>query len=331
MVQSESQSSSILQVPSPLAIQGTEATGEDIMAGEFHVASEEWTDHPSIPSEMSSIPTMASSTLYSSGPDTTNTWHQQQPSVEFPFGDDATAFSNLSDGSRMLLDPLMGNFSFPWFMEGLEEPFNLPEYPESHHQPHVQVVSATSTISGTQISTATAGALAFPQAYLSPSRICSSYTRPSRPFPQPQATSKLMAGAEIFGHIYNISPKAIQGLNDFYKTQRQDTVPSSIPGSILHAFVELYFEYFDAQFPFLHQSRMQSLHLPWILLLAVAAVGSHYSEIQDADEYTLALTDLLSRAVESWVRLIPYSIPSIYKLITTGSHVRFQIRSRTLI
>jgi hypothetical protein len=113
----------------------------------------------------------------------------------------------------------------------------------------------------------------------------------------------MMAGAEIFGHIYDIPTKAIQGLNDFYKTQRQDTEPSGIPGSILHAFVELYYEYFDAQFPFLHQSRMQSLDLPWILLLAVAAVGSHYSEIQDADEYTLALTDLLSRALESLVSL----------------------------
>jgi hypothetical protein len=282
-------------------IQGTEATGDDNMTGEFHVASEEWTDHPSIPSEMSSIPTMASSTLYSSGPGTTNTWHQHQPSAEFPFTGDNSTFSNLSDGSWMLLDPPMGDFSFPWFMEGLEVPFDLPELPESHHPAQTQADSAFPTTSGFQPS---AAAPAPPRAYLSPSKICSSYTRPCRPFPEPQVTSTLMAGAEIFGHIHNIPPKAIQGLNDFYNTQRQDTTPSIISGSILHAFVELYFEYFDPQFPFLHPSCMQDLDLPWILLLAVAAVGSHYSEIEDADEYTLALTDLLGRALESLVSRI---------------------------
>lgn len=228
----------------------------------------------------------------------------------------------------MLLDPLMGHFSFPWFMEGLEVPFDLPEFPEPYHQAETQADSAITTASGFQTS---AAAPAPPQVYLSPSEICSSYTWPCRPLPEPQATSTLMAGAEIFGHIHDISQKAIQGLNDFYKTQCQDETPSSIPGSILHAFVELYFEFFDPQFPFLHPSRMQALDLPWILLLAVVAVGSHYSEIQEADEYTLALTDLLSRAVESLVSLIPYASPSIYKLITTGCHVRFRTRSQALI
>ncbi|KIL88334.1 hypothetical protein FAVG1_08413 [Fusarium avenaceum] len=300
MVQSGSQTSSMLQVPSPLTIQGTETTGEDVMTGEFHDASEEWTDHPSIPSEMSSIPTIASSNLYSSAPAPTNTWYQYQTSAESMYAGDASAFSNLSDSSWMLLDPLMGHFSFPWFMEGLEVPFNLPEFPESHleAQPETQAHSTISTTSDFQTS---APALAPPQAYLNPSKICSSHTRPCRPFPKSQATSTLMAGAEIFGHIHDIPQKAILGLNDFYKTQRQDETPSTIPESILHAFVELYYEFFDPQFPFLHLSCMQDLNLPWILLLAVAAVGSHYSEIQDADEYTLALTDLLSRAVESLV------------------------------
>lgn len=140
-----------------------------------------------------------------------------------------------------------------------------------------------------------------------------------------------MAGAEIFGHMHDIPQRAIQGLDNFYRTQRQDKTASTIPGSILHAFVELYFEFFDPQFPFLHLSRMQDMDLPWVLLLAVAAVGSHCSEIQDADEYTLALTDLLSRAVESLVSQLPHATPSIYKLITTKCHVRFQTKSRALM
>ncbi|KAH6952074.1 hypothetical protein DER45DRAFT_390688 [Fusarium avenaceum] len=298
MVQSESQTSPVLQDPSSLATQRTEATSEDIVAGEFHLASEEWTDHPSIPSEISSIPTMTSSTLYSSAPAPTTTWYQHQPSAESLYAGDASAFSNVSVGSWMLWDPLMGHFSFPWFMEGLEVPFDLPEFPEPHHQAETQVDSAIATNSGFQTS---AAAPAPPQAYLDPSKICSSHTRPCRPLPETHVTSTLMAGAEIFGHMHDIPQRAIQGLDNFYRTQRQDKTASTIPGSILHAFVELYFEFFDPQFPFLHLSRMQDMDLPWVLLLAVAAVGSHCSEIQDADEYTLALTDLLSRAVESLV------------------------------
>ncbi|KAF9773240.1 hypothetical protein IL306_008985 [Fusarium sp. DS 682] len=106
-----------------------------------------------------------------------------------------------------------------------------------------------------------------------------------------------MAGAEVFGHIHNIPRKAVEGLNNFYMTQLGDLTPIVIPRDLLHAFVELYFEYFDSQFPFLHPSRLEDPDLPWILLLATAAVGSHYSEIQGAEKYNLTLCDLLSRAV----------------------------------
>jgi len=107
-----------------------------------------------------------------------------------------------------------------------------------------------------------------------------------------------MAGAEVFGHIHELPRQAVEGLNNFYNTQRGDSTLVVIPEDILHAFVELYFEYFDSQFPFLHPSRLEDPDLPWVLLLAVAAVGSHYSEIQGADEYNSALSDLLARAVE---------------------------------
>ncbi|UZP36682.1 hypothetical protein NXS19_004498 [Fusarium pseudograminearum] len=78
----------------------------------------------------------------------------------------------------------------------------------------------------------------------------------------------------------------------------RDNFTEAIPHDILHAFVELYFEYFDVQFPFLHPSRLEDPGLPWILLLAVAAVGSHYSEVPGTEEYNLVLSDLLARAVE---------------------------------
>ncbi|KAG9500597.1 hypothetical protein J7337_009079 [Fusarium musae] len=151
-------------------------------------------------------------------------------------------------------------------------------------QPHEDAVHATSIQAG--------------QAYLSPENICSLYTQPCHQFPEPEAIGLQMAEAELFGHIHEIPQDAVEGLNNFYNTQRRDPTPVAIPKDILHAFVELYFEYFDCQFPFLHPSRMEDPDLPWILLLAVAAVGSHYSEIQGADEYNSALSNLLARAVE---------------------------------
>jgi hypothetical protein len=135
-------------------------------------------------------------------------------------------------------------------------------------------------------------------AYLSPESICSAFTQSCHPFPETEDICLQMAGAEVFGHIHKIPRHAVDGLNNFYKTQQRDLTPRGIPHDILHAYVELYFEYFDSQFPFLHPSRLEDPDLPWLLLLAVAAVGSHYSEMQGAGKYNAALCDLLSRAVE---------------------------------
>ncbi|XP_014553252.1 hypothetical protein COCVIDRAFT_108226 [Bipolaris victoriae FI3] len=93
----------------------------------------------------------------------------------------------------------------------------------------------------------------------------------------------------------------IRGLQDFYESQRRSSRAPFVHDRIFHAFIDLYFEHFDPQFPFLHPHRLNVDEVPWILLLAVAAVGSHYSEMTDAQRYNLTLVDLLCRAVESKV------------------------------
>jgi hypothetical protein len=266
---------------------------EDIISEEICTISEEWSNTLSMPSDS----TIASSTIYTTIPDTTPSGWQHVSSL-----------GTMTSGPWTPWDPLMLSSSLPWFMDGLEIPMDFPDLPDPVDPPQTVGQSATSTIScqetgpaPTEAQLLATGDSACPQSYLSPEKICSSYTRPCLPLPKAQDVCLQMARAEIFGHIYNIPRQAVEGLNDFYRTQQRDTIISAIPQNILHAFIELYFEYFNSQFPFLHPSRLEDPDLPWILLLATAAVGSHYSEIQGAEGYHLALCDLLARAVEQAV------------------------------
>ncbi|EXA34231.1 hypothetical protein FOVG_14665 [Fusarium oxysporum f. sp. pisi HDV247] len=285
----ESSQGQDIAASSPLTAQGADFQEEAFIAGDLHVASEEWDNPPSIPSDTSGMPTIASSTIYTTVPDTSSSW-AYLPTLPnaFPFSGDIGSLDAISNSPWMSWNPVMAHFSFPWFMDELEMPLQLPDmvHPPSDAAHHATSVQQTAT------------GPAFTETYLSPEHICSSYTLPCRSFPEPQAMSLQMAGAEVFGHIHELPRQAVEGLNNFYKTQRRDSTLLVIPEDILHAFVELYFEYFDSQFPFLHPSRLEDPDLPWVLLLAVAAVGSHYSEIQGADEYNSALSDLLARAVE---------------------------------
>jgi hypothetical protein len=72
---------------------------------------------------------------------------------------------------------------------------------------------------------------------------------------------------------------------------------------LLHAFAELYFEYFDPCLPFLHPVRVERDDLSWILLMAVAAIGSQYSEVRDAPTFTTVFHHLLRKAIQAHVSL----------------------------
>ncbi|KAJ5031983.1 hypothetical protein J3E73DRAFT_420055 [Bipolaris maydis] len=122
---------------------------------------------------------------------------------------------------------------------------------------------------------------------------------PCRRFPQMQDNHMQTAEAETFGNVQHVPPRAYEDLRNFYATQCQDSTSCFVPIHLVQAFVDLYFEYFDPQFPFLHVSRLESEELPWILLLATAAIGSYYSELDDIQEYTSILCDLLGRAVDN--------------------------------
>ncbi|KAF5695350.1 hypothetical protein FDENT_432 [Fusarium denticulatum] len=278
----ESSQGQEITASSPLTAQGADFQEEAFIPGDLHGTSEEWDNPPSIPSDTSGMPTIASSAIYTTVPETSSSWPTLPDT--FTFSGDFHSHGTIYGYPWMPWTSSMAHFSFPWFMDELEVPLDLSNMSHPHED---TVHHATSTEQTVEAS-----------AYLSTENICSTYTQPCHPFPEPEAIGLQMAGAEVFGHIPEIPQHTVEGLNSFYKTQRRDSTPTTIPHDIIHAFVDLYFEYFDSQFPFLHPSRLEDPNLPWILLLAVAAVGSHYSEIPGADEYNTALCNLLARAVE---------------------------------
>ncbi|KAF5675188.1 hypothetical protein FHETE_2607 [Fusarium heterosporum] len=275
---------------------------------DIHTMSHEWSDPPSIPSEPSG---MATSTMYTPVPDTaTSSWHCP-PTLPTgsPFGGNLSNVYTMTDDLWMPWNPLMTTSSFPWFSEGLDIPLEVPELSDLV-DPQIDIHDTAPAISTQErlspLARNESSAHRDPtKHYLNPINICSSYTQPSLSFPEPLDICLQEAGAEVFGHIHDIPRQAVEGLNKFHKTQQLDGTPVAISQNLLHAFVELYFEYFDTQFPFLHPSRLEDPDLPWILLLATAAVGSHYSEIQGAGKYNLALCDLLVRAIEQAVSDTP--------------------------
>lgn len=116
-------------------------------------------------------------------------------------------------------------------------------------------------------------------------------------FPQMQPEDEDVIVAESFGHVTSIPSTAYNAIRSFYE-DRRPTNDSTFPSKqVLQIFVQLYFEHFDSQFPFLHPSTLEQNDVPEILVLAVAAVGCQYSAISYVDQYAAGLQELLQRAV----------------------------------
>jgi hypothetical protein len=128
-------------------------------------------------------------------------------------------------------------------------------------------------------------------------------TRSCPSFPMLEENTLQIVGAEIFGHVSAIPTKAYTDARSFYISERGHDDMLFPHSRMLHAFVELYFEYFDPYLPFLHPVRVERGDICGVLLIAVAAIGSQYSEVKDAPTYTTVLHYLLRKAVKVHVSL----------------------------
>lgn len=125
-------------------------------------------------------------------------------------------------------------------------------------------------------------------------------------FPEPSPEILQATRVKMFGHIGGISDHQLQSIHLFYQQQRACVSSPFISQEVLHAFVELYLEYFDPKFPFLHRSKLKGTGLEWVVLIAIAAVGSQYSMVPGSHDYGLVLQDLLGRALGDCVSVVPF-------------------------
>ncbi|KAF4849594.1 hypothetical protein CGCSCA4_v004192 [Colletotrichum siamense] len=106
--------------------------------------------------------------------------------------------------------------------------------------------------------------------------------------------------AEDFRHVSKITGH--ERLAQFFQEQNPPAGPGFPEAKVIRTFVQLYYEHFDLQFPFIHPAMLETGDDAWVSVLAVAAIGSQYSSISNSEQYSKGLQELLGRAVAAYSR-----------------------------
>jgi hypothetical protein len=113
-------------------------------------------------------------------------------------------------------------------------------------------------------------------------------------FPRLQPEDNNVLWAEDFRHAI-VGPKQYQSIFQFFQKQSpQCEFPSQ---RVLSNFVQLYYEYFDIDFPMVHPSTLDRGNDSWILILSMATIGSQYSQVSNGEQYAICLRELLLRII----------------------------------
>ncbi|KAJ5939548.1 hypothetical protein N7466_002682 [Penicillium verhagenii] len=117
--------------------------------------------------------------------------------------------------------------------------------------------------------------------------------------PAMQATDDDITVAENFCHVRTQLADAYQAILAFYAQQTDPRFKNTpFPSfSVFNSFIQLYFEYFDTQLPFIHRSLLEKKDTPWMLALAVASIGCQYTRLSKRCHYSSILPDLLRLAI----------------------------------
>ncbi|KNG84006.1 hypothetical protein ANOM_007788 [Aspergillus nomiae NRRL 13137] len=104
--------------------------------------------------------------------------------------------------------------------------------------------------------------------------------------------------AENFFHVRAVRKETYEKIQSFYLAQTDICFKRlALPDlNRLNCLVQLYFEYFHSQMPFIHPVMFES-DSSWILVLAVAAIGSQYTKMAKGKQYIIVLSELLRRAI----------------------------------
>lgn len=310
---------------------------------DVQTTSGQWGDHRMMPSNLSSLSAISPDAVPAPSLEGPAAWRRGSDFVAggyFEGGSSSSEFVGMTDDLWVPWNPMAINLSLPWPWDRLGSNIDQSRLFDSHyHLPAFGQVSAltpSASLNGT--ASLESGASLHhelpdesPQGHWDPRNTNPNLPQSCRSFPKLTGASLEVAATELYGHIPYLPNSGIRGLQDFYESQRRGSRAPFVHDRIFHAFIDLYFEHFDPQFPFLHPNRLNVDEVPWILLLAVAAVGSHYSEMTDAQRYNLTLVDLLCRAVESKVShailgadLLPF--PYTPLIIAHGRSLRMSYR-----
>lgn len=120
--------------------------------------------------------------------------------------------------------------------------------------------------------------------------------------PNPKASEEVLK-CENFCHVGRISASAYAKFQQFFALHQTTDLPECPSIEMMHAFTELYFEFFDHNFPCIHKSQLQDEAASWILLVAIASIGSQYSAIENAVMHTNCLQVLLEKAIHQYVSI----------------------------
>jgi hypothetical protein len=135
------------------------------------------------------------------------------------------------------------------------------------------------------------------------SRIVSQPRYNSPCFPELLLSDRELLARDNFCILQNVSLEAYTHSRQFFNAS-QHTATSAFPSiEVFLSFAELYFEFFNHDFSFVHPQQIEQDGASWILLVAVASVGAQYSSLSNAEMYVKCLQSLLAEAVEKNVRI----------------------------
>lgn len=102
---------------------------------------------------------------------------------------------------------------------------------------------------------------------------------------------------EIYGEILHVFSQTCVTSSHFSPFHSGD-FPSL---ESLRFFVRLYIEHFQPILPFIHPATFNLSSSHWLLTLAMAAIGSHYVDIEDVEVLVAAMHEFLRRAINTVV------------------------------
>lgn len=139
----------------------------------------------------------------------------------------------------------------------------------------------------------------------------------------------LTATSEAFSRTKGLSQRAYSDLCLWINALRVTDVRLSGPSQghknlpdqyLVNSFLRLYFERFHQLLPIIHQPTFDPNSAPILLILAMACIGSHYSNTPEAAEFAKEVVDVLGEVISQMVGPSPLVNAPLVDRLTDSPH-----------